>query len=344
MVKAHDILTITTNPNKKGDQVFFTPVSTFAKDVMPGEKVLIDDGLLELTALDKDDDESVRLEVIYGGMLKSRKGMNLPHTKLSIPSYTEKDLKDLTFIVTQDIDFVALSFVRTAKDIEEFNDAMLRLGRTIPIIAKIEKPEALKNVESIIDLCYGVMIARGDLGVEVPPEQVPYEQKRISRYCNQIGKPVIIATQILESMVTKAVPTRAEANDVANAVLDGGDALMLSAETAAGVDPVRCVATMARIMKTVEDQFINNNQFKRYLFKDYVANKMPDALCYSAVKLGIDLDAKLISCVTKTGTTALQFARHRVAVAFVGDHRQPSNDTQDGLKLGDRMQFSESAL
>ncbi len=299
---------ISANRENKAENVVTTSYANFAKDVKAGERILIDDGLIELVAEEVLNDFDVSCLVIFGGQLKDRKGINLPETKLSIPSFTEKDLADLKFIATTDIDFIALSFIRSAKDLILFKEKMSELGIAKPLIAKIEKPEALTNIKEIIDHCYAVMVARGDLGVEIAAEQVPFEQKRIVKLCNKIGRPVIIATQMLESMITKAVPTRAEANDVANAVLDGADCLMLSAETATGLNPVRCVMTMAKIISNAENNFMHDH---KSFIKLSPNRSSSDALCYSAVHLAIEMKSKYLSCITLYGNTALKLAKHR---------------------------------
>ncbi|MBL0691194.1 MAG: pyruvate kinase [SAR324 cluster bacterium] len=306
-----DKITITTDPSRTNASTVATSYKQFAKDVKRGDKILIDDGFIELKAIKIVNEFDVLCEVFNSGILKSCKGINLPDSNLSINSFAKKDLVDLKFIIEQDLDFVALSFVRSADDIKEFTKIMTELNGEIPIIAKIEKPESIKNIDSIIDISYGVMVARGDLGVEIPAELVPFEQKRIVKLCNRKGRPVIIATQILESMITKVVPTRAEANDIANAVLDGADALMLSAETAVGLDPVNVLTTMSRIIKTAEDRSMNENWYGRHPVNDFYPIYTSDAVCYSAVRMAIDLKAKMISCVTKGGRSVFKLAKHR---------------------------------
>ena len=230
-----------------------------AEEAHPGAQVLLDDGLLEFK-VEAISHQSVRCQVIKGGMLKSRKGVNLPSLNLRLPSLTEKDIKDLEFGISQGIDWVSLSFVRRAEDIYALKQLLAAKGADVPVIAKIEKPQAIANLQAIVNECDGLMVARGDLGVEMSPEKVPMLQKQIIRLCNQKGIPVITATQMLESMIQNPRPTRAEANDVANAIIDGTDAVMLSGESAVGAYPVQAVEMMARIAQDVEKdlQFVNH--------------------------------------------------------------------------------------
>ena len=221
--------------------VVYTNYMKFARDVKAGERVLMDDGKLELCVLETDGKGEVRCEVVHGGVLKPRKGINLPSTAISLPCITEKDAVDLAYALEQDVDWIGLSFVRNAQDIVELRERIEAEGKHTRIIAKIEKPEALADLDGILEETDAVMIARGDLGVEIPKQEVPLVQKDIIRRCMHMGKPVIVATQMMESMIEASVPTRAEVNDVANAVLDGADAVMLSAETSVGAYPVEAV-------------------------------------------------------------------------------------------------------
>ena len=319
VIHASEKVTITADVKNTGPRILPTSYSKFAQDVKKGQRVLIDDGLIELKVCEIVDEKSVVCEVIHGGVCKSRKGINLPDSKLSISSFTSKDLADLEFIIKNDLDFVALSFVRTAKDIIDFSNTIKRLGGDIPVIAKIEKPDAVEDIDAVINASYGVMIARGDLGVEIPPERVPFEQKRIAQLCNKRGKPVIIATQMLESMITKPIPTRAEASDVANAVVDGADALMLSAETASGLYPLRAVSIMDRIIKAAEEQFILSASSREKNSQPISFEDAPNsnAVCFSAVIMADDLKASLISCITKKGNTALKLARYKPSIPIM---------------------------
>lgn len=232
---------------------------SIAEEVKPGMQVLLDDGLLELK-VDRVDGNSVICLVIEGGTLKQRKGVNFPNLNLKLPSLTEKDKRDLEFGIAHDVDWISLSFVRSAADIRELKSIIESLGKFKPVIAKIEKPQAIEHLAEIVEEAQGIMVARGDLGVEMSPERVPLLQKEIIELCNRIGKPVITATQMLESMMYEARPTRAEASDVANAIIDGTDCIMLSGETAAGKFPVKAVEIMSKIATEVESQI----EFKTY--------------------------------------------------------------------------------
>jgi pyruvate kinase len=223
-----------------------TSYQSLTSDVKTGDAILIDDGKIELKVLTTQNGE-VTAEIIYGGLLKSKKGINLPNTNVSEPSLTEKDRKDLIFGIENDLDWIALSFVRRAEDLVELKDIIKAAGKDIKVVSKIEKPEAIDNIDSIIAESDAVMVARGDLGVEILMEEVPMLQKMIVKKCNLAGIPVIIATQMMESMITNPRPTRAETNDVANAIIDGADTVMLSAETASGDYPVLTVQSMSRI-------------------------------------------------------------------------------------------------
>lgn len=276
------------------------------QDLNVGEAVMIDDGNIELKVISKAKDE-VTCEVIYGGKLKSKKGINLPNTIVSEPSLTVKDREDLAFGIENDFDWIALSFVRSAADIIEMKDIIKKTGKDIKVIAKIEKPEAIDNIDAIIEESDGLMVARGDLGVEVLGEEVPLIQKMIIRKCNAVCKPVIVATQMLESMVTNARPTRAETNDVANAIIDGADAVMLSAESASGNYPVKSVESMARICRAIEKDsdeiYIKNPEDDTSTYSDSVI----DAACI----LANQIQSKAIIGLTKSGYTAYRLSGNR---------------------------------
>ncbi|MEQ8535211.1 MAG: pyruvate kinase, partial [Imperialibacter sp.] len=242
---------ITTRKLVGNAQIISTTYTGICNDVSIGDSILIDDGNLELKVLATSSDE-VKCQVIYGGILKSKKGINLPNTPVSAPSLTEKDEEDLYFGLEHEVDWIALSFVRKAEDVLDLKEKIRRKGGTSRIIAKIEKPEALKNIDAIIEAADGLMVARGDLGVEIPMEDVPLAQKMMVSKCNKAAKPVIIATQMMESMIENPRPTRAEANDVANAVMDGADTVMLSAESASGKFPVQSVKSMVKIITSIE--------------------------------------------------------------------------------------------
>jgi len=261
-IKPGDKITITNDPVVGTSSLVSTVYKNLPQDVQTGEHILIDDGNLEVVVNDTDG-KNVNCTVIHGGILKSRKGINLPNTKVSAPSLTEKDIEDLYFGLEQDVDWIALSFVRSAEDIHDLRNRIQAAGKHCKIVAKIEKPEALENIDSIIEATDAIMVARGDLGVEVPMEIVPLWQKKMVEKCKVACKPVIIATQMMESMIQNPRPTRAETNDVATAVLDGADAVMLSAETASGKYPVNAVKAMTSIITYLEENAdIYHNLYK----------------------------------------------------------------------------------
>ncbi|WP_026462994.1 pyruvate kinase [Adhaeribacter aquaticus] len=286
-----------------------TVYTELARDVNPGDAILIDDGKIELRVISTDKDKEVEVVVIYGGPVKPRKGINLPDTAVSAPSLTEKDKEDLHFGLDNNVEWVALSFVRRAEDIVDIKRIIAERGKNTMVVAKIEKPEAIKNIDEIIAATDAIMVARGDLGVEIKAEDVPMLQKMIIGKCNKAGKPVIVATQMMESMITNARPTRAETNDVANAVIDGADAVMLSAETAAGAYPLETIRSMSRTIASVESHgevfnkisFPNNNSGS-FFSKMVIAH---------ACTLARDTDAKAIVCMTRSGYTAFNTAKHR---------------------------------
>ncbi|APG27974.1 pyruvate kinase [Syntrophotalea acetylenivorans] len=281
-----------------------------AKEVEPGQPILLDDGLIELEVLDTTSNE-VRCKVRSGGLLKSRKGVNLPETRLSLPAFTEQDRKDIAFAIGADLDYLALSFVRTSRDVQSLKSHLSSLGADLPIIAKIEKPQALADFTGILEVSDGIMVARGDLGVEIGPEQVPLIQKQIIRQCREAGKPVITATQMLESMVTQPRPTRAEASDVANAILDGSDAIMLSAETAVGQYPAEAVAFMNRMAQRVENDLTLHDTIFNFYPADSGSSSLSDAIGEAACRTATSIEATAILAFTQTGATAARVARYR---------------------------------
>jgi pyruvate kinase len=301
-------LIITTDSLLGTSKKVSTSYQDLPKDVKVGDVVLIDDGNLELFVKSINGNE-VTCEVKYGGSLKSRKGINLPFTEVSAPALTEKDKKDLEFGIAQEVDWIALSFVRTAADILDLKERIKKAGKDIRVVAKIEKPEALKNIDEIIAASDALMVARGDLGVEIVMEEVPMAQKMMVEKCNRAAKPVIIATQMMESMISNPRPTRAETNDVANGILDGADAVMLSAETAAGKYPVETVNYMARTISSVE------SSAKIYdKFQDPNPNSdtfMNDNVMLAATKLSEQVEAKGITGNTVSGYTAFKLSSHR---------------------------------
>lgn len=301
-------ITITTNQLLGNKNIVSTSYEGLPRDVKVGDMILIDDGKIELKVKEIKGVEVV-CTVIYGGPLKPRKGINLPFSKVTAPSLTEKDFTDLEFGLKNNVDWVALSFVRKATDIEILRDIINRNKSTTRIVAKIEKPEALENIDAIIEATDAVMVARGDLGVEIWMEEVPMVQKMLVDKCNKAAKPVIVATQMMESMIENPRPTRAETNDVANAVMDGADALMLSAETAAGKYPIEVIRSMVRTITSVEKQ---GNIFFRFRELDPKSpNYFNDSLILTACKLAKDVNAKAIVGMTQLGYSAYKAASHR---------------------------------
>ena len=301
-------LIITTKEALGNNKVVSTSYKNLPMDCKVGDMILIDDGKIELKVKEVRSDD-VLTEVVYGGLLKSRKGINLPFTKVSAPSLTEKDLKDLEFGLQNDVDWIALSFVRKAFDIQSMRSIIDSHGSAARIVAKIEKPEALSNIDEIIAETDGVMVARGDLGVEIWMEEVPMVQKMLVEKCNRAGKPVIVATQMMESMIENPRPTRAETNDVANAVMDGADALMLSAETASGKYPLEVIRSMVRTVASVE-----KNPKIYYHFRNVEKNSpkyIHDNFVLAACKLAKDVGAKAIVGMTQSGYTAFQSSAYR---------------------------------
>lgn len=285
-------------------------------DVVTGDRILLDDGLMELEVLGSDG-RDVRCRVISGGMLKDRKGINLPGVKVSAPALTEKDREDLEFCINQKVDFIALSFVRNASDVLELQHIIAEQNSGIQVIAKIEKPEAVVNFDDILVYVDGIMVARGDLGVEISPEKVPMIQKMIIRKCNAAGKPVITATQMLESMVTNPRPTRAETSDVANAILDGSDAIMLSAETASGKYPLEAVQMMVQVARDVEQDRRCGCQDAGLLQQEPAHPSLTEAIGQSACRVAEGVGAAAILAFTQSGKTATLVSKHRPSLPII---------------------------
>jgi pyruvate kinase len=307
-IQAGQTIVITTRELVGNNEIVSTSYKELPRDVRVGDMILIDDGKIELK-VEEVRDVDVVAKVVYGGPLKSRKGINLPYTKVSTPSLTEKDLEDLMFGLKQGVDWIALSFVRKATDIEILRDHISRSKSHSRIVAKIEKPEALENIDAILAATDAVMVARGDLGVEILLEEVPMMQKMIVDKCNKLAKPVIVATQMMESMIENPRPTRAETNDVANAVMDGADALMLSAETAAGKYPIEVIRSMVKTVSSVEKQ--SNLYFKFRDIKSDNPNFMTDSIILHACRLAKEVNAKAIVGMTQLGYSAYKSASHR---------------------------------
>ncbi len=281
----------------------------FIQEIKEGDKILLDDGKITLEAISKGKN-SVKTKVISGGVIKGRRGVNLPDSSLSLSSMTEKDFSDLKFAKEKAVDFVALSFVRTEKDVLQLKEAMAREKIEARVISKIETKEALQNIDSIIAVSDAIMVARGDLAVEIGNENVPMAQKNIIKKCNYAGIPVITATQMLDSMVSISTPTRAEVSDVANAILDGTDALMLSQETAIGEYPVEAVKTMARVAHRVENDFHHREVVKHRFSKKEVDVSIADSITGSASELAETIKASFIVAVTESGFTARMVSRY----------------------------------
>jgi pyruvate kinase len=304
-----DIVTFTTTKQIGTKEKVYITYPDFAKDVTVGESILVDDGKFELTILETNKIDEVTARVLNGGKISSKKGVNLPKTKISLPSLTEKDLIDLDFALENNVEWVALSFVRTPNDILELKERIKAAGKTTKVVAKIEKPEAVECFDEILKVTDAVMVARGDLGVELPMEEVPLIQKMLVKKCIAASKPVIIATQMMESMISSPKPTRAESNDVANAVLDGADAVMLSAETSVGLYPVEVIEQMERIIHRVEQDKIIY-KIKPHL--DYQSKTfISDSVCLNAVLMSKEVKANAIISMTKTGYTAFKITSFR---------------------------------
>lgn len=334
-----------TNENIVGtSERVSTPYDGMYNDVNVGERILLDDGKLEVKVVEIAGSEVIT-EVVYGGFLKSKKGVNLPNTKVSMPSVTEKDYRDLDFGLEHDVEWIALSFVRSASDIQEVRDYINSKGKTTRIVAKIEKPEAVENIDSILEATDAIMVARGDLGVELPAEDVPMIQKMLVEKCNRVGKPVIVATQMLESMIENPRPTRAEINDVANAVLDGTDAVMLSAETASGDYPVLAVQNMTSTIERIEEK--SKTLYFKYHAQVNEDKNAPDRLndnvVMSACRLARDTNAKALIGITNSGYTATRLSHHRPKANLLIFTSNKTLMNTLGLYWGTRVFFYETA-
>ena len=287
-----------------------------ADDVRVGNTILMDDGLLEFLIV-KITHDQISARAMVGGMLKSRKGVNLPDVKTSVSAISEKDMEDLVFGIKLGVDFVALSFVRHAEDVRNLIDRISKLGGTAAVIAKIEKPEALEDIDEIIAVSDAIMVARGDLGIEIASERVPLIQKDIIDKCKRAGKPVITATQMLESMIEHPRPTRAESSDVANAVLDGTDAIMLSGESAVGKYPFEAVKVMDRICRSVENKTDKIYYGMRYMKPGESDKQVIESLSYSCVTIAHDVEAQVIATITHSGKTAKRIAKYRPQIPII---------------------------
>jgi pyruvate kinase len=328
-LQAGQSFTITTEPDVEGtSELAGTTYAALAHDVTAGATVLIDDGRVRLRVEDSDG-VRVRTTVLEGGRISDHKGINLPGVKVSAPCMSEKDREDLRFALSLGVDMIALSFVRDAADVADVHAVMDELGTRLPVIAKIEKPEAVDLLGPIVRAFDGLMVARGDLGVEIPLEQVPLVQKRCVRLAREHGKPVIVATQMLDSMIHHSHPTRAEASDVANAVLDGADALMLSGETSVGEYPIAAVETMARIIEAAEPQGLATLPRIRRR-----PETRPEALALNAVRIAEDLHAVALVAFTETGATARHMAAHRDEIPLLAFTSRPEVRSRLALLWG----------
>lgn len=309
-LKKDSILEVSTQKCIGTSEKIYVNFESLPKDINPGERILLDDGKLELKVIETNKKNSIKTQVIVGGWLSNKKGFNLPDTRLSIPSMTQKDLDDLKFGLENKVEWVALSFVRNADDVI-FIKNIIELNDWKPrVIAKVEKPEAVENIDRIVQVTDGVMVARGDLGVEMPMESVPVIQKMIVKKCIELSKPVIIATQMMESMITNPVPTRAELNDIANAVMDGADAVMLSAETSVGAFPINAITYMQKTILEVEEK-TNAPYFKGKRPDAHSATFLSDEILFTAVRISDHLKANAVVGMTFSGYSAYRLAAYR---------------------------------
>lgn len=309
-LEAGDVITFVNEECIGNRERIYMSYKRFPIDVSVGERVMVDDGKLMFEVIETNGTDTVRLKTLYGGVLSSNKGVNLPNTKISLPSLTEKDERDLDFILKQpNINWIALSFVRSPKDMKDLGKRVAKAGHQAKIMAKIEKPEAIEKIDKIIQASNGIMVARGDLGIEVPLQQLPVIQKQIITKCIQRARPVIVATHMMDSMITQPIPTRAEITDVANAVLDGTDAVMLSGETSVGKHPVQVVQAMNNIIEEAEKFYsIKHN---RPVAMKKSRTFYSDSVCFTAAKLAEDVKAKAIIGMTSSGYTAFKVSSFR---------------------------------
>jgi pyruvate kinase len=328
---AGDEFTITTEDVAGDRSLCGTTYKGLPGDVSQGDPILINDGNVALRVIEVDGPR-VRALVVEGGVVSDHKGINLPGAAVNVPALSQKDIDDLRFALRIGVDMVALSFVRDAKDVRDVHRVMDEEGRRVPVIAKVEKPQAVHNMEDVVMAFDAVMVARGDLAVEYPLEQVPLVQKRLIELCRRNAKPVIVATQMMESMITNSRPTRAEASDVANAILDGADAVMLSAESSVGKYPVETVKTMSRIVAAAEEELLCRG------LQPLAPGKKPrtqgGAVARAAAELGDFLDAKTLVAFTQSGDTARRLARYRVPAPVLAFTTDPSTRNQLALTWG----------
>ena len=336
-----DILTFTNTKCIGTREKIYVSYPNLHNDVVVGNIIMIDDGKLEVKVTQVLPNNDVRVVVVMGGILSSKKGLNLPDTKISLPALTEKDLADLEFILTQNVDWIALSFVREVKDIMGLKIILKARNSKAKVIAKIEKPEAVTNIRDIIIESDGIMIARGDLGVELPIEKVPLIQKEIIRKCMHRAKPVIVATQMMESMIERVKPNRSEITDVANAVIEGADALMLSGETATGAHPTLVIETMSKIILEIEKTAYDYNRDDILAPQPQSPSFLSDALCYSACKLAADVKADALIGMTQSGYTGFMLSSYRPKSMLYVFSKERSLINQLSLSWGVRALFYE---
>ena len=341
-VKKNDIIEITTKEIGEGDEKRVSiNYLDFPKDVNANEKILVNDGKLIFKVLITNKKDLVQAKVLQGGLLESRKGVNLPNTNLSLPALTKKDKEDALFAIKNEFDWIALSFVRSPKDVLLLQNLITKNSKyKIPIIAKIEKPEAIANIDEILEVADGLMVARGDLGLEIPAEEVPLNQKLLVSKAKYFRKPVIIATQMMESMIDSLTPSRAEVNDVANSIMDGADAVMLSGETSVGQFPVEVVNTMERIIRRVEDSplIINPQKLPELKSKRLVTK----SVCFHATSVANEINASAISTLTNSGYTAWQISSWRPNVLILVFTSNKKILSQLNLLWGVKCMFYDS--
>jgi pyruvate kinase len=323
--------TITTRDVDGNDEICGTTYKGLPGDVNVGDPILIDDGKVRLRVTAVDNGTDVHTEVLVGGPVSNNKGINLPGVAVSVPALSEKDEEDLRFALKLGVDFIALSFVRNAQDAEDVRVIMREVGRIVPVIAKIEKPQAVDNLDEVIEAFDMFMVARGDLGVECPLEEVPFLQKRIIEKARLAAKPVIVATQMLDSMVSNPQPTRAEANDVANAVLDGADAVMLSAETSVGEYPIHTVETMARIIEATEAHALDPHTITALAPIDWNPHTKGGVIAKAAEEVAERVQAKYLVAFTTTGDSARRLSRLRGPIPVLAF--TPSDSVRSQLSL-----------
>lgn len=340
-VETGDIFLFTNEKCIGTKDKIYVSYHNLADDVKIGNLILIDDGKIEVKVVDITKEKEVKVVVIVGGVLSSNKGINLPDTKISLPALTEKDLEDLEFIIEQKLDWVALSFVRSVKDIVILRSKLDEKKSKTKIIAKIEKPEALVSIRDIVIESDGIMIARGDLGVELPVEQVPLIQRQLIRKCLHRAKPVIVATQMMESMIERVKPNRSEITDVANAVLEGADAVMLSAETATGNHPALVVETMRKIIMQVEQTEYRYNREEDLTPLSHSPSFLSDAICYNACKIARDVNANALIGMTQSGYTGFMLSSFRPKSPLFVFSKERSIITQLSLSWGIRAFYYE---